>query len=224
MRAVFSIILVLFSIVSGFCQEVVQDTIKKGIVNEMENDSITFEYDLEEMVISNVDDTISAEQKKRLLILKRRVLKVYPYAKIAADRLTLLKQNMEKLKTKKEKKRYAKIVEKYLEEEFEEQLKNLSRKDGQILVKLIYRQTGETTFDLIKEQKSGWKAFWSSKIAKMFSINLKEKYHPATVPEDYLIEGFLLKAFQEYRLPRQEPAFEIDYKKITEDWREKNKL
>ncbi|MFL9836131.1 DUF4294 domain-containing protein [Flavobacterium sp. ST-75] len=224
MRAQFSIILVLFSLLSCFSQEVVQDTIKKGVVNQVENDSIAFEYDLEEMVISNVDDTVSAEQKKRLLILKRRVLKVYPYAKIAADRLTMLNANMEKLKTDKERKKYAKIVENYLENEFEDQLKKLSRKDGQILVKLIHRQTGESTFNLIKEHKSGWKAFWSSRIAKMFDIDLKREYSPATVAEDYYIEGYLLQAFDSHRLARQEPAFEIDYDTITQLWKNKNKV
>jgi poly(3-hydroxyalkanoate) synthetase len=137
-------------------------------------------------------------------------------AKIAAERLTVLNANMAKLKTEREKKKYSKIVEKYLETEFEDQLKKLSRKDGQILVKLIYRQTGQSTFDLIKEHKSGWKAFWANRMAKLFSINIKEKYNPATVPEDYYIEGFLLQAFAERRLIRQEPPFEIDYTAITQ--------
>ena len=211
--------LVLVCAVKVQAQEVVTDTVKNGV----ENDSIAFSVEMQEVVISNVKDTISAEDRKKLLILRRRVLKVYPYAKIAADRLTLLNANMEKLKTNKEKKKYSKIVQKYLEEEFEEQLKNLSRKDGQILVKLIYRQTGYSTFDLIKEHKSGWKAFWSNKMARVFDINLKTTYSPATVPEDYMIEGFLLKAFKEHRLQRQEPAFTIDYKAITEAWRKKER-
>ncbi|QYJ69541.1 DUF4294 domain-containing protein [Flavobacterium litorale] len=203
--------------VTANAQEVVTDTVK----NVVENDSIVFNMQMEEIVISNLKDTISKAERKRLYILRRRVLKVYPYAKIAAERLTRLNATMAKLKTKREKKKYSKIVEKYLEDEFEAQLKKLSRKDGQILVKLIHRQTGETTFDLIKEYKSGWKAFWSSRIAKMFDINLKTEYSPATVPEDYLIEGFLLKAFREHRLPAQDPAFPIDYPAITAQWREK---
>lgn len=198
-------------------QEVVKDTIK----NDVLNDSITFNYEMEELVISNVKDSLSADEKKKMLILKRRVLKVYPYAKIAADRLTLLNANMAKLKTDKEKKKYAKIVEKYLENEFEDRLKKMSRKDGQVLVKLIHRQTGHTTFDLIKEHKSGWKAFWSNKIAKMFDINIKSTYSPATVAEDYYIEGFLLEAFEARKLQKQDPAFEIDYDAITEKWRNK---
>lgn len=199
----------------GYAQEPVADTIKNNAVI----DSVIFNYDMQEIVISNVKDSLSADEKKKMLILKRRTLKVYPYAKIAADRLTMLNATMAKLKTDKEKKKYAKIVEKFLEDEFEDRLKKLTRKEGQILVKLIYRQTGETTFDLIKEHKSGWKAFWSNRIAKVFNINIKEKYSPATVPEDYYIEGYLLEAFEQKKLQEQKPAFEIDYEAIKEQWK-----
>ena len=122
MKAGIFSLLLFFGTAFCFGQEVVKDTVKNGIVNETETDSITFNYELEDLVISNVNDELSADEKKRLLILKRRVLKVYPYAKIAADRLTLLNANMAKLKTDKEKKKYSKIVEKYLEDEFEAQL------------------------------------------------------------------------------------------------------
>lgn len=207
------VFLMLFAL-QAKAQEPVMDTIRRG----MDKDSIAFDINMQEIVISNVKDTVSEDMKKQLAILKRRVLKVYPYAKIAADRLTMLSRNMAKLKTDKEKKKYAKIVEKYLEDEFEGQLKKLSRKDGQILIKLIHRQTGETTFDLIKDHKSGWKAWWSSRVAKMFDLNLKTTYSPVNVAEDYYIEGFLQKAFEERRLVRQEPAFPIDYADVTKKW------
>lgn len=216
MNARICFVLLLFTAFSGNAQ-VVGDTIWH------ENDSIAFSAELQELVISNVKDTISEEERKNLILLKRRTLKVYPFAKAAADRLTMLNNNIEKLKTSKEKKKYAKIVEQYLENEFEERLKKLSKKEGQILVKLIYRQTGTSTFDLIKEHKSGWKAFWSNRIAHMFNIDLKKKYSPATVAEDYHIEGFLLQAFKERRLVQQAPAFTINYQEITRQWQEKNK-
>ncbi|OYQ37548.1 hypothetical protein CHU92_08135 [Flavobacterium cyanobacteriorum] len=207
------LLLLLFS-VAARAQDPVSDTIKRGI----ENDSIAFDLLMDEVVISNVKDTVSPEMKKQLMILKRRVYKVYPFAKIAAERLTMLNANMAKLKTEKEKRKYSKIVEKYLENEFEAQLKKLSRKEGQVLIKLIYRQTGRTTFELIKEYKSGWKAFWSSRIAKMFDLDLKSKYSPGTVAEDYYIEGFLRQGFAERRLVKQDPAFTIDYDALTEQW------
>lgn len=164
---------------------------------------------------------IDEESKKNFLILQRRVQRVYPFAKAAADRLVALEKGMAKLKTEKEKKKYFKIVEKYLENEFEGQLKKLSRRDGQILVKLIHRQTGSTTFDLIKEQKSGWKAFWANKTARVFSINLKTQYNPYNVPEDFLIETILVRAFEEGRLPKQNPGININYQELAKSWNEK---
>lgn len=187
------------------------------------SDSILINTQLHELVISNVKDTLTDQEKKQLYLLRRKVLKVYPYAKIAADRLTTLNENMAKLKSEKDKKRYAKIVENYLEDEFTERLKKLSHSEGQILVKLIYRQTGESAYDLIKQQKSGWKAYWSNKVARVFKINLKTGYSPASVPEDFLIEGILLKAFEERKLQRQAPAFTIDYDAITKVWKARNK-
>jgi len=188
--------------------------------DSIEMDSIQYMGQIEEVVIGQ-QDSISPDLKKQLALLQRRVIKVYPFAKIAADRLTMLEANMKKLKTNKERKKYAKIVENYLENEFEAQLKKLTRKEGQILVKLIYRQTGISTFDLISEHKSGWKAFWSQRMAKLFSINLKAKYSPASVAEDFMIEGFLIKAFNQKRLVKQDAAFAIDYAALKKQWKAK---
>ncbi len=191
--------------------------------DSLDNDSIVFYERLRTLVIGGTEDSISPDVQKQLAALQRRVIKVYPYAKIAADRLMMLDANMKKLKSKKEKKKYAKIVEDYLTNEFESKLKKLSRKEGQILVKLIYRQTGITTYDLITERKSGWKAWWSQRMARLFSINLKTKYSPATEVEDYMIEGYLVKAFEDKKLVKQDPAFAINYPALQKQWRAKKK-
>lgn len=183
------------------------------------NDSIMrTTLELDEVVVTGSAKDKQEEDRKRFLILQRRVLKVYPYAKSGAENLIMLQKNMDRLKTEKEKKKYFKIVENYLEKEFEAQLKKLSRKEGQILIKLIYRQTGRSSFDLIKELKSGWKAFWSNNTAKLFDLDLKATYNPYEVSEDFLIESILLKAFSEGRLDRQPPAIHINYKELHETW------
>lgn len=212
MKVNYCLILLVFCCFGSYAQ--IKDTLTTGFAN----DSIAFSVEMPEVVVGNVKDTISAETKKQMLLLKRRTLKVYPYAKIAADRLTMLSNNMAKLKTDKEKKKYSKLVEKYLENEFESQLKKLTRKEGQILIKLIHRQTGESAFDLIKEHKSGWKAFWSARVARVFDLNLKTKYNPDKVLEDFYIEGFLRQAFDSRKLVRQEPAFKIDYDALADKW------
>lgn len=211
--------LFLFSI-SLNAQVQVNDTIKMGYVLQ-ENDSIiAAPILLEEVTISK--QKLDPEAKKQFLVLQNRVLRVYPYAKVAADRLTALNKNMALMQTSKEKKKYLKIVENYLEDEFTGQLKKLSRKQGQILVKLIHRQTGSTTFDLIKDYKSGWKAFWSNNTARLFDINLKTKFEPLTENEDYLIETILYRAFNSGRLPIQQSANPVDYDELSEIWHNKS--
>jgi hypothetical protein len=137
---------------------------------------------------------------------------------LASERLTILNRGLASLKTNREKKKYFKIVEDYLSNEFEATLKKLSRKQGQILVKLIHRQTGTTTYELVRTLKSGWKAFWSNVTAKMFDINLKTPYAPYEVNEDYLIETILVRAFNSGRLVNQPPASPIDYYDLNNFW------
>lgn len=189
-----------------------------------QDSSIIYSIELKEIIFTPDNVYSMDEDKKAKLILKRRIFKVYPYAKMTADKLTQLNATMAKLKTNREKKKYFKIVEKYLEEEFEPRLKKLSRKDGQILVKLIYRQTGSTTFDLIKEYKSSWKAFWANSTAYMFDINLKTQYKPYDIKEDYHIEGILNAAFNQGQLSKQEPLKPIDFDELNEHWINKIKI
>ena len=137
--------------------------------------------------------------------------------------MTALNSNMNKLKSNRDKHRYYKIAEDYMENEFKAQLKKLSRKQGQILVKLIYRQTGISTFDLIKDYKSGWKAFWSNNTARLFDINLKTKYTPYEVNEDFLIETILYRAFSRGRLIEQKSANPVDIDELTAAWEQKAK-
>jgi hypothetical protein len=196
--------------------QITNDSIVTQEIVEDENDTIV---PLEEVVVYKQKWT--AAEKKEYQILQNRVYKVYPLAKVAAERLTVLNRNMDKLKTNREKKKYFKIVEDYMENEFTGQLKKLSRKQGQILIKLIHRQTGFTTFELIKDYKSGWKAFWSNNTAKMFDINLKTKYAPYQVNEDFLIETILDRAFTRGRLAPQKPANPVDIDELYDYWEKK---
>lgn len=174
--------------------------------------------DLDEVIVLPKLKFNSKDERIKYLILKRKTIKVYPYAKLAAERLVSLNERLEKLDSKRKRKRYAKMIQKYIEEEFSEELKKLTRTEGRILIKLIHRQTGKTTFELIKELRSGWRAFWFQNTAKLFKISLKEKYQPIEVKEDFLIEDILERAFQNGRLDRQKPAFEIDFYDLTDKW------
>lgn len=206
----------LFTALSVNAQVIPQDTTKMGYELEDDESILNDTIQLPEVLIYK--EKMDPEARKQFLILQNRVYKTYPYAKLASERLTILNKGMANLKTSKEKKRYFKIVENYLSDEFEAKLKKLSRKQGQILVKLIHRQTGTTTYELVKNLKSGWKAFWSNTAASMFDINLKTKYTPFDVNEDYLIETILVRAFDSGRLQNQNPAKPVDYDDLTDSW------
>lgn len=163
----------------------------------------------------------SYDDKLRYYILRRKTIKVYPYAKLAAERLVELNDSLAHIKKNRHKKRFTRKVQRFIEDEFSEELKKLTRTEGQILVKLIYRQTGITAFDLVKELRSGWRAFWYNTTAKMFSISIKEEFHPDKVHEDYLIEDILQRAFADFSLERQPSVLEYDYATLTNIWKDK---
>ncbi len=202
--------------ISSQAQIVQKDTVRMGYVFSEKDTIYNDTIQLEEVVIQK--GKIDPEARKQFTLLRNRVYKTYPYAKLAAERLVMLNKGMANLKTNKEKKRYFKIVESYLSNEFEATLKKLSRKQGQILVKLIHRQTGTTTFELVRTLKSGWKAFWSNTTARLFDINLKTPYLPYQTNEDYLIETILVRGFDSGRLIYQKPAQPIDYSELNEFW------
>ncbi|MDZ4329433.1 MAG: DUF4294 domain-containing protein, partial [Flavobacterium sp.] len=216
MKLIKFLLFCLFVTLSVNAQVIPQDTTKMGYELEDDESILNDTIQLPEVLIYK--EKMDPEARKQFLILQNRVYKTYPYAKLASERLSNLNQGMSNLKTNKEKKRYFKIVENYLSDEFEAKLKKLSRKQGQILVKLIHRQTGTTTYELVRNLKSGWKAFWSNTAASMFDINLKTKYAPFDVNEDYLIETILVRAFDSGRLQNQNPAKPVDYSNLTDSW------
>jgi len=214
----------LFGFTSTFAQV---DTLKlekeKDTVQVMyyiiEGDTIAREMiNLDEVYLLKKMQFTSKEDRRRYLILRRKTRKVYPYAKLAAERLTTMTERLKTIEKNRDKKRYTKRIQKYIEGEFSDRLKKLTHSEGQILVKLIHRQTGTTAFDLVKELRTGWRAFWYNTTASFFEISLKEEYNPFEVEEDYLIEDILERSFRDYILERQEPAFPIDFSELSTHW------
>ena len=174
--------------------------------------------DLEEVFLVGPFKFKNRYERRRYLILQKKTRHVWPYAVMASTRLTELNDRLNKIESKSKRKKYTKIVQKYIENEFTEELKKLTKTEGQILVKLMYRQTGATTFEIVKDLKSGWRAFWYNTTASLFNISLKEEYHPESVEEDFLIEHILRRNFQKRRLKEQKPSIEIDFLKAVEKW------
>jgi Domain of unknown function (DUF4294) len=108
--------------------------------------------------------------------LKYNVKKVYPYAILASAKLKEYDLLLSKIQDKKERERYTKKVEKQLKAEFGKELENLTVTQGRLLVKLIDRETGKTTYNIVKEMRGSFSAFMWQSVAIMFSSNLKSEY------------------------------------------------
>lgn len=135
------------------------------------------------------------KEKVNYYTVKRKTLKVYPYAVLASKRLDKLKNRLKLIDGRANKKRYTRLVEKYIEKELSAQLKKLTRTEGQILIKLIHRETGLTVYNLVKDLRNGFKAFSYSSLAKLFDISIKTDYNPEKIKEDAIIEDVLKRAY-----------------------------
>ncbi len=119
-------------------------------------------------------------------VLELRVLKVYPIAKVAAIKLKEYNRVYLTFKSDRERKDYIKKIEKDLFTEFEQEIRTMSINQGRILIKLIDRETGHSSYEIIKEFKGGFSAFFWQGVARLFGHNLKSEYDAAN--EDRMIE------------------------------------
>ena len=205
----------------GQTPAVAVDTIPKKYLI-IKGDTITGQsIDLEEVVILPRLRLNTNEERRRYLILQRKTLKVYPYAKLAAERLETLNARMADVKSKRQRKKYTRMVQKFVENEFAYKLKKFTITEGQILIKLIHRQTGETAFDLIKELRSGWRAFWYNNTAKLFDMSLKIPFDPEVEEEDFLIEDILQRQFDKGNLEFQKSYKTFDLYTLNKIWKNK---
>lgn len=110
--------------------------------------------------------------------LSKKVKKVYPYAQLAGQKLEAYAHQLDSVKTERERKVFYKKVEKELREEYEGELKKLTISEGRILVKLIDRETGNTSYQLVEDLRGKFSAFFWQGLARVFGQNLKSNYDP----------------------------------------------
>ncbi len=128
--------------------------------------------------------------KRRYRRMIRNIKKAYPYARIAGVNLKELDDHLATLDSEKEQKAYINQAEKEIMDQFEKEVKRLTVTQGIILVKLIDRETGRTSYQVIKELKGGFTAFFWQGIARIFGNNLKTEYDP--LDQDKIMEDIVL--------------------------------
>jgi len=145
---------------------------------------------LDDVVISAKRRSNSKRYKRKYGRIKKKILKVYPYSQITKELIEDYESELKDIEDKKDRKAYMKNAEDELKAEFEGEIKNLTVSEGRILIKLIDRETGKTSFDLIKQLRGAFTAFMWQSVAKLFGSNLKQEYDADG--EDEIIEDVVL--------------------------------
>tara|TARA_B110000914_G_scaffold68482_1_gene59821 strand:+ start:122 stop:700 length:579 start_codon:yes stop_codon:yes gene_type:complete len=183
-------LLLLFSSVNIFSQNIIKDYVVE------QGDTIL----LTEIPSIDIISFTNNKERWRYQILKRKVLKVYPYAIYTKQKLEEMENELNSISRKRKKKIHTKKVAKFLKEELGEELKKLTRTEGNILVKLIYRETNISTYKLLKLYRGTVNAYFWQTMAKIYDNDLKQEYDPLNNREDMWIEHIINQAKLEGKL------------------------
>lgn len=124
------------------------------------------------------------QNKYRRMVSKMR--RIYPLAQHAKELFAQYEKDVAELDKKRQIKKYGKTAHDKLMSDFEFIIRDMYVSDGQLLTKLIHRETGMTVYDIVKKYRGGVQATWYQGIGKFFDQNMKTTYDPEK--EDWLIE------------------------------------
>ena len=151
-------------------------------LNLENKDSVLFEQYLPDLEIT----ASNADFVKKWNRTKFYVKSVYDYARITSAMLTSFEDSVAKIENKHSRKKYLSSCNKSLKKEFGNEIKEMSINRGKYLMKMIYRSTGLTAYEIIKKYRGGGTAFWFQALCVVNGQDLKREYDPEN--EDLLVE------------------------------------
>lgn len=125
-------------------------------------------------------DMVFRSQKERMAYnrLVANVKRVLPYAKLAKETLIETYDFIETLPTEEERKEHIALVEDGIKEQYKPVVKRMSRSQGKLLIKLIYRECDQSSYSLIQAFLGSFKAAYYQVFAGLFGSSLKKSYDP----------------------------------------------
>ena len=162
------------------------------LLQRVNRDGVTLpEVEIKEVTVYAHPDFPKKSDFRKYERLVYNLKRVYPYALLVRTRLSQVNAEMTNYKTDKERREYLKKVEKDVFAEYEGDIRDMTITQGRLLIKLIDRETQNTSYVLIKDYRGKFAAaFWQG-IARLFGTNLKDVYDPNG--EDSLIESIIVE-------------------------------
>lgn len=159
-------------IVYGQDKEYSKDGVFITEARVIDGDTIAI-FQLEDVIISSRRKAKSKKYQRRYGRIKKKVLRVYPYAEITRELIEDYDSELAEYTSESEKKRFLKNAEDELKAEFEGEIRNLRVSEGKILIKLIDRETGKTSYDLIKQLRGGVYGIYVARNSETFWFQFK---------------------------------------------------
>ena len=178
---IFTGIFIKFIVMSLFFSSGINGQNKGYVVGyKIEGKDTVYQINIRDMYVFNRPERFKKSKSWREFArLVYNFKKVYPYALMAKDKIGEADSVMVSKKfSNKERDRYVNIFEKKLFAEFEKPLRKMTFSQGKLLLKLIDREVGQSSYYLIKNYKGGFTAFFCQGIARIFGSDLKSVYDP----------------------------------------------
>lgn len=140
--------------------------------------------------------------KKYYYFLNKKLSKVYPIFLKTLQRYRSVESNVTSMERKREKRKYVKKIQEEFAEEYRNIIHDLTPTEGQMLAKLMCRATGKTVYEMIKDLRGGWSAFWWEVKGKSFNVDISSPYDPHKYRDDEYVESLLQSAWNNNTLPR----------------------
>ena len=135
-----------------------------------------------------VSASMDPAKRREYLILKRRVIKTMPYAKMAAMKMKAMEDKLQTIKGRRERSKYVKQCEESIKKMYMDQLKNLTIGEGQVLMKLLHRETGKTSWEIMRNYRGTGEAIFWQAFGSIYGHSLLTEYDPVL---DHQIENII---------------------------------
>ncbi len=163
------------------------DERQKAKIYEINGETVVV---MDELTLLNKPRFNNQLDKNYYFFLNKKLYRVYPLFLTALQQYRDIKVEMDDMNTSARRK-YVKDRQNMLADQYEKQLRDLTTTEGQVFAKLMNRATGKNVFEIIKELRGGWSAFWWNLKGKMADIDLKDQYNPHRNRTDEYLESLL---------------------------------
>ena len=163
------------------------DESQKARIYEINGENVVV---MDELVLLNKPRFNNQLDRNYFYFLNKKLNRVYPLFLTALEQYEDIQEEMQTL-DKNSQKQYVSDRQKKLADQYELQLRDLTTTEGRVFAKLMNRATGKTVYDIIKELRGGWSAFWWNVKGNIADVSIKEPYNPHLDRSDEFIESLL---------------------------------